>query len=64
MERCRSLYLLLANNDSDFHQTFDIIIGLEYREFPCQKEEEDDTSRPHINGFTRRWKNQMSLTND
>ena len=52
MKGCRFFHLLSTNNCSDFHQRFNIVVGLKQRE-PCSKEEEKNhSSGPDINGCT------------
>lgn len=43
------LHFLASNNCSDLHERLDIVVRLEQREFPCQKEKQDHPRRPNIN---------------
>jgi hypothetical protein len=46
-----SFHLLLANDGSDLHQGFGVVIGLEEGKAPSQEREQDDADRPNIKGF-------------
>lgn len=40
-----------SEDSSNLHESFDVVVRLEQREFAGQEEEEDDPSRPYIHSY-------------
>jgi len=49
MECCGPFHPFPPNYGGKFHQGFNVVVRLEQREFPSQKEQENDAGGPHIN---------------